>query len=116
MQERVTVGSTPDEDGRDALGPEPVSSRAWPTPGLSRSLRWALGVEDVPMLATVKWRNCLQLSLKLLLFKLFLDQNLSGWSLGSGVGVLESSLPRAPGGWTGSLPSLARAQLARANV
>lgn len=87
VHERVGVGSIPNEDGRRSCGP-----RACRLLACVRAWDWALRVEEEPMLATVKWRNCLWLSFKSLLFKLFLDQNLSGWSLGSGVGVLGSTL------------------------
>ena len=78
-QERVRVGSAPDEDDRTSHGPGAHQlfgvANAWPG-SEPEAGRW--GFEDVSTLATVPWRDCLQLSFKLLLFKLFLDQNLRG--------------------------------------
>lgn len=93
----------PETMGHRSCGPRACQLLEWlPLELLPEAGHW--GFEDVSVLATIEWRNCLQLSLKLLLLKLSLDQNLSSWSLGSGVGTPESTVqpPRAlEPGWGG---------------
>lgn len=83
-QERGGVGSTRDKRVMDLLAPASKLLGLFnPWLGsISEPGLW--GFEDVSVLPTVRWRNCLWLSFQqlLLIFELFLDQIFCSWSLG----------------------------------